>query len=112
MTNGANRITIGRIGIAFCVLYIIIGIIMGDSDYRDEECILLEEEYPRDYFDSDGDGVIDECDVFPTDPNEWSDSDGDGIGDNSDMDVIENFTFMSTLSGCCCFGFLFGLIAF
>ncbi|EMR73437.1 putative periplasmic protein [Thermoplasmatales archaeon SCGC AB-539-N05] len=34
--------------------------------------------------DSDGDGVPDDKDVFPYDPNEQSDSDGDGVGDNSD----------------------------
>ena len=36
--------------------------------------------------DSDGDGFINEEDVFPDDPNEWADLDGDGIGDNSDPD--------------------------
>ena len=34
--------------------------------------------------DTDGDGVDDENDAFPNDPNEWDDSDGDGVGDNSD----------------------------
>lgn len=34
--------------------------------------------------DSDGDGVLDEEDAFPEDPDEWADSDGDGVGDNSD----------------------------
>jgi hypothetical protein len=34
--------------------------------------------------DSDGDGVSDDNDSFPSDPNEWNDSDGDGIGDNQD----------------------------
>ena len=38
-----------------------------------------------DAFDSDGDGVRDESDAFPDDPNESVDSDGDGIGDNSDI---------------------------
>lgn len=38
------------------------------------------------YFpDSDGDGVRDDTDDFPNDPNETLDSDGDGVGDNSDM---------------------------
>lgn len=36
--------------------------------------------------DSDGDGVSDDQDAFPTDPDEWSDADGDGIGDNADTD--------------------------
>ena len=36
--------------------------------------------------DTDGDGVPDDQDVFPEDPNEWADSDNDGTGDNSDPD--------------------------
>lgn len=35
--------------------------------------------------DTDGDGVADEDDAFPNDPNESADSDGDGIGDNADV---------------------------
>ena len=34
--------------------------------------------------DSDGDGVADDADAFPNNPNETSDSDGDGVGDNAD----------------------------
>ncbi|WP_246814135.1 RICIN domain-containing protein [Ferrimonas balearica] len=34
--------------------------------------------------DRDGDGVADDNDAFPDDPNEWADSDGDNLGDNSD----------------------------
>ena len=34
--------------------------------------------------DSDGDGVADDEDAFPEDPNEDTDTDGDGVGDNSD----------------------------
>ena len=34
--------------------------------------------------DSDGDGVADDDDAFPDDPNETEDTDGDGVGDNSD----------------------------
>ena len=36
--------------------------------------------------DADNDGVSDEEDMFPNDPNEWADFDGDGIGDNADVD--------------------------
>lgn len=36
--------------------------------------------------DIDGDGRLNEDDVFPTNPLEWADLDGDGIGDNSDPD--------------------------
>ncbi|ASJ97053.1 M9 family metallopeptidase [Shewanella marisflavi] len=34
--------------------------------------------------DSDGDGVIDSEDAFPSDPTEWADENGNGIGDNAD----------------------------
>ena len=34
--------------------------------------------------DSDGDGVTDALDAFPTNPSESLDSDGDGVGDNTD----------------------------
>ena len=36
--------------------------------------------------DSDGDGVPDDRDDFPHDPNETTDTDGDGIGNNADTD--------------------------
>ncbi|MEJ2040544.1 MAG: fibronectin type III domain-containing protein [Desulfosarcinaceae bacterium] len=36
--------------------------------------------------DSDGDGVNDALDAFPSDPDEWLDTDGDGIGNNGDQD--------------------------
>jgi len=36
--------------------------------------------------DSDGDGVADEEDAFPDDPNESVDTDGDGTGNNNDAD--------------------------
>ena len=38
--------------------------------------------------DADGDGVPDEEDAFPNDPNESVDTDGDGIGNNADTDDI------------------------
>ena len=34
--------------------------------------------------DDDGDGVANQDDAFPNDPNEWADTDGDGVGDNAD----------------------------
>ena len=40
----------------------------------------------RGVIDSDGDGVPDEDDAFPNDPNESVDTDGDGIGNNADTD--------------------------
>ena len=39
-----------------------------------------------DEVDTDGDGVFDYSDAFPTDPNETIDTDGDGIGNNTDSD--------------------------
>jgi len=36
--------------------------------------------------DTDGDGVPDDEDAFPNDPNEWLDTDGDGTGNNADDD--------------------------
>ena len=39
--------------------------------------------------DTDGDGVADDDDAFPDDPNEETDTDGDGVGDNSD-NCVEN----------------------
>lgn len=36
--------------------------------------------------DRDGDGVPNDQDTFPDDPNEWLDSDRDGIGNNADSD--------------------------
>ena len=36
--------------------------------------------------DSDGDGVGDNADVFPTDASETIDSDADGLGNNADLD--------------------------
>ena len=41
---------------------------------------------PNESRDTDGDGVGDNADAFPNDPNETTDSDGDGVGDNSDPD--------------------------
>ena len=35
--------------------------------------------------DIDGDGVPDDIDEFPSDPQEFKDSDGDGVGDRADM---------------------------
>ncbi|MCD6382931.1 MAG: right-handed parallel beta-helix repeat-containing protein, partial [Thermoplasmata archaeon] len=37
--------------------------------------------------DDDNDGFADSKDAFPLNPREWKDTDGDGIGDNSDDDI-------------------------
>ncbi len=38
-----------------------------------------------DAFDGDGDGVKDDEDAFPENPDESKDTDGDGVGDNADL---------------------------
>lgn len=40
---------------------------------------------PTEWADTDNDGVGDNSDVFPVDPNEWADTDDDGVGNNSDV---------------------------
>lgn len=40
---------------------------------------------PNETHDTDNDGVGDNADAFPSDPSEHVDSDGDGIGDNEDL---------------------------
>ena len=37
--------------------------------------------------DDDGDGIADNDDAFPTDPDEQYDDDGDGVGNNNDTDL-------------------------
>ncbi|MBL4827038.1 MAG: hypothetical protein JKY66_04880, partial [Spongiibacteraceae bacterium] len=57
-------------------------------------------------FDSDGDTVFDDEDIFPEDASETHDADNDGIGDNADtdddndgvFDVYDAFAFDSTES--------------
>lgn len=39
--------------------------------------------------DRDGDGVADDEDAYPDDPDEWADDDGNGIGDNLDVYIAE-----------------------
>ncbi|MEH6346853.1 MAG: Calx-beta domain-containing protein [Bermanella sp.] len=41
------------------------------------------------YGDTDGDGVLDNEDAFPTDPEERSDSDGDGLGDEAENREVD-----------------------
>lgn len=55
------------------------------DNYTDGRGLRTIIEY-RKLADSDGDGVIDRDDAFPSDPSEQSDNDGDGIGDNADLD--------------------------
>lgn len=44
-----------------------------------------ESDAPPPQSDADGDGVPDDDDAFPNDPNESADTDGDGVGDNEDF---------------------------
>ncbi|MGR6871919.1 GlyGly-CTERM sorting domain-containing protein [Pseudomonas sp. HK3] len=44
------------------------------------------------YGDSDADGVADNLDKFPTNPNEWADNDGDGFGDEEEDRFPEDAT--------------------
>ena len=45
---------------------------------------------PDEWEDSDGDQVGDNGDAFPNNPDEWEDSDGDGVGDNADVNDNTN----------------------
>ena len=49
-----------------------------------EESGVATVRFNREVADSDGDGVADDEDAFPNDPNETTDTDGDGVGDNGD----------------------------
>ena len=53
----------------------------GDGVPDDEDAFPND---PNETVDSDGDGVGDNGDAFPNDPNESTDTDGDGVGDNAD----------------------------
>ena len=64
-----------------------------------------------DAFDGDGDGVPDEKDAFPNDPDESVDTDGDGVGDNSDIaPSVANDVIYS--AGAVVFLMLVGVLAF
>jgi hypothetical protein len=57
----------------------------GFVDFEDVEIAALLCDTTFSAFDRDGDGVVDDEDAFPDDPDETVDSDGDGIGDNADI---------------------------
>jgi len=43
--------------------------------------------------DDDNDGVLDDSDSFPLDPNEWQDRNNDGLGDNAyPLSIIEKLS--------------------
>ena len=57
----------------------------GQLDIDEIEIAALICETDFDAFDGDRDGVPDDEDAFPEDPNETQDTDGDGVGDNADI---------------------------
>jgi len=50
--------------------------------------------------DGDGDGIDNDDDAFPDDPDEWTDSDGDDVGDNSDVVVNSDMSGTVTIGSC------------
>ena len=54
-----------------------------DGDEIEIAALLCETSF--DAFDGDNDGVPDDEDAFPNDPDETLDTDGDGVGDNADI---------------------------
>ena len=56
----------------------------GDGVANDDDATPFD---PQASLDTDGDGVADPYDAFPDDANETTDLDGDGIGDNTDDDI-------------------------
>ena len=54
-------------------------------DAEELELLLVLCETTFSAFDKDGDGVPDDDDAFPEDPDESVDTDGDGVGDNADL---------------------------
>jgi len=64
--------------------YRLIDLITGDVVFSNQFSNLVGEISNLDDADSDGDGVGDNGDLYPDDPNESADSDGDGVDDNAD----------------------------
>ena len=59
----------------------------------DGDCDLLDT-------DDDNDGVPDNRDVFPKDPDEWEDRNNDGLGDNGNpLSLVDNMKLSPVLSG-------------
>ena len=57
----------------------------GQFDSSEIEIAALICDTTYDAFDGDNDGVPDDEDAFPNDPDESKDTDGDGVGDNADL---------------------------
>lgn len=56
----------------------------GPAWYPSGAACVPNEDAPPPEPDADGDGVPDDQDAFPNDPNEQTDADEDGVGDNAD----------------------------
>jgi len=56
------------------------------SEHEEEEAD-GEDQDAKDKADLDGDGILNDEDLFPHDAKEWGDLDKDGIGDNTDEDI-------------------------
>jgi hypothetical protein len=57
----------------------------GTVSFDEMDKVLTDCVTTYDAFDGDRDGIPDDEDDFPTDPNESKDTDGDGVGDNADI---------------------------
>lgn len=56
-----------------------------ETQWQATGAVCTETDAPPPQADADGDGVPDDTDAFPNDPNESADTDGDGTGDNEDF---------------------------
>lgn len=56
----------------------------GTATYDYRAIFIRNTPLPTEGTDTDGDGINDIVDMFPSDPYEWSDLDLDGVGDNAD----------------------------
>lgn len=94
ITNVLQRISLGGVLVLLTVIIIIVYSIIPTGTLG-----IIDKNR-----DSDGDGIEDKEDLFPTDSNEWIDSDDDGIGDNADsdddndgvIDTLDHFPFDSS----------------
>jgi len=67
-----------------------------DTDALEGGIIEVDLQQPETVVDSDGDGMDDLNDDFPSDPAEWLDSDADGVGDNSDAFPLDATEWMDS----------------
>ena len=65
----------------------------GDGHLENADVFPLD---ATEWADTDGDGVGDNADAFPLDPTEWLDSDHDGVGDNADAFPFDPTEWLDT----------------